>query len=97
MLDYEHIFIVLTDLIVASFLIWRIFSKKAVLWGTSKVIYSWISLTSLYHAFIYFYMLFTPLANHGVIITTYLHPIVILFMLNPLLIAIVHWRGGNLL
>jgi len=96
MIDPEHILVILIDLATASFLFWRVSSKKATLWGASKGIYSWVALLSLYHAVIYSYMLFLPYEIHNTIINVYIHPIVLLLMLNPLLVAIIHWRGGHL-
>ena len=89
--------VILGDLSVAGFLIWRALVKKATLWGAARFIYIWVALFSLYHAVIYTYSLFFNHVLESNIVYQFLHPIVLLYILNPLLIAIIHWRGGHLL
>jgi hypothetical protein len=88
--------VLLIDILTTAFLIWRISKKNATLWGASRIIYGWIALTAIYHAAIYgFQILFPPLADairHNLLL-----PFVALYTLNPLLIGLIHWRGGRLL
>jgi hypothetical protein len=92
--DILALAVILIDLAALGFLLWRIFDKKATLWGNAKLIYGWVALLTLYHAVIYGVSLFT--GNQSALVNVYLHPIVVMYMLNPLLIAIIHWRGGKL-
>lgn len=92
--DILSILVILFDLFVISFLTWRILDKKATLWGASRFIYGWVAFLTLYHGVIYVISLFV--ADPDVLINNTLHPFVLLFVLNPVLIAIVHWRGGYL-
>jgi hypothetical protein len=89
--------VIITDILVASFLIWRAFAKKATLWGAARFIYVWVAAFSLYHAGIYVYSLFFNHTYEPHIVYQFLHPVVLLYILNPLLIAIIHWKGGHLL
>jgi hypothetical protein len=96
-IDILSVFVVLFDFIIISFLTWRVIDKNATLWGSSKIIYIYISLLTLYHSIIYVITLFHSTWQQVLMIDKYLHPLVFLFMLNPLLIAIIHWRGGRVL
>jgi hypothetical protein len=93
--DALSLIVIILDLFIATFLIWRVFNKKATLYWNSRVVYFWIALTNLYHGAIYVATFFVSSPN--VLIIQWLHPIVVLYMLNPLLIAIIHWRGGRIL
>lgn len=92
--DILSIIVIIVDLIAATFLIWRVTSKTATLDWKARIIYWWVITTQLYHAVIYTISMFNYDAN--AIIITYLHPLVVLFMLSAPLIAIIHWRGGHL-
>jgi hypothetical protein len=93
-IDVLSYFVIPVDMICVAFLMWRVFSKNATLWGAARFIYVWVSLLTAYHGVIYILTLFSPQPN--VLIQNTLHPFVILFIMNPLLIAIIHWRGGHL-
>jgi hypothetical protein len=93
-IDILSVIVIFFDLVVSAFLTWRIFDKKATLWGASKFIYGWVTLLTLYHCAIYITSLFVREPNR--LISQYLHPVVLLFVLNPFLIAIIQWRGGKL-
>lgn len=92
---FFHYIVILLDLFIASFLIWRIWDKKTTLWRAAKIIYGWVALLSIYHAIIYCLTILYPSTDTW--IDTFLHPFVALFMLSPLLIAIIHWKGGHIL
>ena len=92
--DVLSVIVIIFDLNVAGFLLWRILDKKATLWGASKIIYWWVIFLSLYHCGIYIVSMF--IKDPEALIVSKLHPIVLLYVLNPLLIAIIHWRGGRL-
>lgn len=92
--DLLSFVVILVDLCAAIFLIWRATAKRATLWGAARIVYLWIALMTLYHAVVYVATLIH--GNENYYIATYLHPCVFLFILNPLLIAIIHWRGGRL-
>jgi hypothetical protein len=94
--DILSIFVILFDLAVVSFLTWRSTAKKATLWGSARIIYLYVAALTLYHAVIYSITLLSPGVNPSILIDKYLHPFVFLFVLNPCLIAIIHWRGGRL-
>jgi len=96
-LDILSIIVILFDLGVSSFLMWRATSKKATLWGSARLIYVYITLMTLYHAVIYVLTLFATNTSPEALLSTYLHPFVFLYILNPGLIAIMHWRGGHIL
>jgi hypothetical protein len=87
--------VIIFDLASIAFLVWRIFDPKATLWFSAKFIYSWVSITTIYHVVIYIVSLFSPAPL--VLINNYLHPFVLFFVINPALIAIIHWRGGKFL
>jgi hypothetical protein len=87
--------VIFFDLASIVFLTWRIFDKKATLWGIAKGIYGWIVLTLLYHVTVYIASLFNPAPL--VLINNLLHPVVLFFVINPTLVAIIHWRGGKFL
>jgi hypothetical protein len=89
--------IIITDILIATFFLWRVSVKNATLWGAARFIYCWVAAFSLYHGSIYIYSQFFSKIPESAVVYTYLHPIVLLYMLNPLLIAIIHWRGGRLL
>lgn len=93
-IDILSLVVIWFDCACAAFLVWRAVAKKATLWGAARGIYGWVALLSLYHCSIYAASLFVAEPNH--LIYGCLHPFVVLFMLNPLLIAIIHWRGGKL-
>jgi hypothetical protein len=93
-IDILSIMVILIDLCGAVFLIWRATHKKATLWGAARAIYVWVATLGLYHGIIYILSLFKDDPNS--LITQYLHPFVILFVINPILIALIHWRGGRL-
>jgi hypothetical protein len=94
--DLLHIITILLDVSVAAFLIWRATCKKATLWGAARFIYGFVAVLTLYHAGVYAYTLFLPAATEHATVSDLLHYVVQLYMLNPLLIAIIHWRGGHL-
>ena len=94
-MDILHIFVIIIDLFVAGFLLWRVFTPKATLWKKARIVYVYIAGLTLYHATIYVITLFT--LNEASLINTWLHPLVILYTINPVLVAIIHWRGGHLL
>ena len=87
--------VILFDVLSIAFLVWRILNPKATLWGAAKFIYGWVAFTMTYHAVIYVISLFSPAPL--VLINNWLHPYVLFFVINPILIALVHWRGGKLL
>ena len=87
--------VIVVDFLGAAFIIWRISDKKATLWGTSRIIYGWIALLMIYHGIIYIISFFHYDAT--VLILEYLHPFVLFYVLNPILIALIHWRGGRLI
>jgi hypothetical protein len=93
--DILSYIVIVTDILIISFLLWRVFDKKATLWGYARGIYVWIATLTLYHGIVYIGTLFSQTPDK--LINNFLHPIVILFIINPLLIAIIHWRGGRLL
>jgi cytochrome c oxidase assembly factor CtaG len=95
MIDILSVIVVILDLVMTSFLVWRATAKHATLSKGSRFIYLWIAFCSLYHCVIYFMTMLDPAASNQ-LIETLLHPFVAMFMLNPLLIAIIHWRGGNI-
>ena len=92
--DILAILVIIADIFIVSFLTWRIVDKKATLWGGAKLIYGWIALMSLYHLGVYVATLFS--ANPSALIAVLIHPLVVLFTINPGLVAIIHWRGGKL-
>jgi hypothetical protein len=65
--------------------------------AAARFIYIWVAAFSLYHAVIYTYSLFFNHVYEANIVYQFLHPIVLLYILNPLLIAIIHWRGGHII
>lgn len=87
--------VILFDLASIVFLVWRIADPKATLWLSAKLIYGWIVLTLTYHITVYIISLFHP--SPLVLINNLLHPFVLFFVINPTLVAIIHWRGGKLL
>lgn len=93
-LDILSILVIIIDLFVVCFLSWRALDKKATLWGSARLIYGWVVLLTTYHMVVYLFTLFSP--NPSSIIVQFLHPFVMLFTLNPALIAIIHYRGGKL-
>jgi hypothetical protein len=93
--DVLSITVIIVDLLVISFLLWRMTSKTATLWGVAREIYGWVALLTLYHCAVYIATLFVD--NPNGLIQSMLHPVVILYMVNPLLIAIIHYRGGHVL
>lgn len=93
--DILSVMVLLVDLGSATFIMWRATARRATLWPSARIIYGWISFLLVFHAVIYFISLFVPDPN--ALIQTYLHPFVVLFILNPLLLAIIHWRGGRLI
>jgi hypothetical protein len=93
-LYFPSLIVTAFDLISITFFLWRLFDRKATLWGAARLIYSWITFTLIYHVAIYVASLFNldPLS----FINAWLHPYVLLFTINPVLVAIIHWRGGKL-
>jgi hypothetical protein len=89
--------VIIADLAIAAFLIWRATAKKATLWGAARIVYWYVALLSLYHAGIYIYTIFFPNSVEAQIVYQYIHPFVILYLVNPLLIAIIHYKGGHIL
>jgi hypothetical protein len=89
--------VILVDLFVVAFLTWRATAKKATLWGRARLIYGWVAILAFYHGTIYIIALFLPPTQGNLLIVDMLHPVVVLYVLNPLLIALIHWRGGRLL
>ena len=89
------IIVILFDLASIAFFTWRISDPKATLWFSAKVIYIWINVTMIYHLAVYVVSLFSP--SPLVLINNYLHPFVLFFVINPTLVAIIHWRGGKFL
>jgi hypothetical protein len=94
-LDITSIMIIVIDIFVSGFLIWRATCKKATLWGTARFIYMYIATMVLYHGSIYLIGMFVSVPE-AEFVHTYLHPVVVLYMINPVLIALIHWRGGRL-
>jgi hypothetical protein len=86
--------VILVDLVVSIFLMSRVVDKKATLDRNARLIYVWVTTASIYHGVIYVASLVT--GNPDKTIVAFLHPVVVLYMLNPLLVAIIHWRGGKL-
>jgi hypothetical protein len=95
--DLFAIMVIIADIFASIFLIWRATHKKATLWGAARFIYWYIAVITLYHAVIYFISLFSPNISEQDLVYKYLHPIVLLYVVNPVLIAIIHWRGGHIL
>ena len=95
--DLFAIFVVIADIFVSTFLIWRAIHKKATLWGVARLIYWYVALMTLYHGAIYLISMFIPAIPESQFVYTYLHPVVLLYIINPVLIAIIHWRGGHIL
>ena len=87
--------VILFDLVSLGFLVWRIVDPKATLWLSAKLIYGWIVFTLIYHVGVYLVSLFNP--SPMILINSYLHPFVLFFVINPTLVAIIHWRGGKFL
>jgi hypothetical protein len=85
---------VIIDGFVVGFLLWRIFDKHATLWGAAKFIYGWVTFLSAYHLIIY--LISMIVVNPEKLFYIWLHPIVMLYSLNIILLAIVQWRGGHL-
>jgi len=94
--DILAYFVILIDLFTSAFLIWRAVTKSATLWGASRFVYFWIAAITFYHAMVYLYTIFLPASIEGIIVYKFIHPIVILYILNPLLVAIIHYRRGHL-
>jgi hypothetical protein len=94
MIDILSLLVILLDFLTMGFLIWRLFDKKATLWGSARLIYGWIALIVAYHCVIYIISMCS--ADPDILIFQLLHPVVVLYILNPLLIAIIHYRGGRL-
>lgn len=92
--DILSYLVIFVDVAVATFLIWRATAKKATLWGSARFIYIWVTALTFFHLIVYVVSLFSP--NPDELISSTLHPVVLFYMLNPLLIAIIHWRGGHL-
>lgn len=92
--DILSYLVIIADIAVASFLTWRVIAKNATLWGAAKFIYGWVITLTLFHLVVYIVSLFS--SNPNELISNTLHPVVLFYMLNPLLIAIIHWRGGRL-
>jgi len=91
-----HYIVLFIDILLAAFFIWRVWDNKATLWGAAKIIYGWVAFTYAYHGFIY--ALTIRYQNLGdLLIDKLLHPFVFLFMLNALLVALIHYRGGHIL
>ena len=95
-IDIPAFLVILADLMVSTFLLWRVFTKKATLWGAARFIYAWVAFLSAYHAGIYMYSLFQLQESESSIVYTWLHPFVVFFVISPVLIAIIHWRGGKI-
>lgn len=95
--DIFAIMVILGDLFVSGFLIWRATDKKATLWGATRIIYWYIALLTIYHAIVYIISTFFITIPESEFIYKYLHPIVFLYIVNPVLIAIIHWRGGHII
>jgi hypothetical protein len=93
-IDVLSIIVILFDALGVAFLVWRVSNKTATLWGTARFVYLWVATLTFYHGIIYTRSMFVDRPN--ALITGMLHPLVMLYMLNPLLIAIIHWRGGRL-
>lgn len=96
-LDVFSILVIIADLFAITFLIWRVTKKKATLWGSARFIYWWVVFTLMYHVIIYGLSLFLPHPLEDTFIPYFLHNFVILYVINPVLIALIHWRGGHLL
>lgn len=92
--DVLSYLVILADIGVIAFLTWRIMSKNATLWGAARFIYGWVIALTLFHLVVYAISLFHK--NPQELISITLHPLVLFYMINPLLIAIIHWRGGRL-
>lgn len=97
MIDILAILAIIADISVAGFLIWRATYKKATLWGTARLIYWYVALLTIYHGVIYTYSLTLTRANEAIALHSFIHPMVLLYIANPLLIAIIHYKGGHLL
>lgn len=97
MIDILAILVIIADISVAGFLIWRAVTKKATLWGTARLIYWYVALLTIYHGAVYAYSLTLTHANEAIALHSLLHPVVLLYIANPLLIAIIHYKGGHLL
>jgi hypothetical protein len=95
-MDILHTAVIIVDIFVVIFLIWRALTPKATLWGSARFIYIWIATLTLYHAVIYSIGFFLPDGGEY-LIKIWLHPLVVLYTLNPVLIAIIHWKGGRLI
>jgi hypothetical protein len=96
-LDTLAILVVIADLCTGAFLIWRATTKNATLWGAARLIYWYIAIMTLYHGVIYFIGMIIISMTESQFVHIYLHPIVLLYIINPVLIAIIHWRGGHIL
>jgi hypothetical protein len=87
---------VILDILIATFFFWRVTRKEATLWKEARAIYWWIAINTLYHAIAYGFTLVNPLyadlIRHEILL-----PLVPLFSLNIVLVAIIHWRGGHIL
>ena len=97
MIDILAILVIIADISVAGFLIWRAVTKKATLWGTARLIYWYVALLTIYHGVVYAYSLIQSHTSEAIILYAFLHPVVLLYIANPLLIAIIHYKGGHLL
>jgi hypothetical protein len=93
-IDILSVFVIIADIAIASFFIWRARAKKATLWGAARFIYVWIAALSIWHCLVYGLSL---IMVSDMPIDRLLHPMVVLYMLNPLLVAIIHYRGGRIL
>jgi hypothetical protein len=96
-IDVFSILVIIVDILSIAFLVWRATSKTATLWGAARFIYWWVAFTLLYHVFIYSYSLLILHPLEDIFIPYFLHNFVVLYVLNPILIAIIHYRGGHLL
>jgi hypothetical protein len=96
-LDILAYLVILIDLFTTGFLLWRVSVKKATIDIGARLVYIWIALIYLYHATIYIFTLFQPDIRESIIIYNWIHPLVALYVLNPLLVAIIHYRHGSLL
>lgn len=92
--DILSYLVIIADAAIVAFLFWRMISKNATLWGAARIIYGWVIALTLFHLVVYVISLFSKDPQDLISIT--LHPLVLFYMLNPLLIAIIHWRGGRI-
>lgn len=91
--DFLSLIVIMIDIATIGLVIWYIFRKRQKLWTAAKIVMIWIILVSFYHVVIYSLSLFAPNPDH--FIQSMLHPVVVFFVLDPLLLIILLWRGGR--